>query len=468
MYACLYLPPRSITNRTQTNATKALVDLARGHSPRVELHGQRLVILDVRGMERLCGSPPEIGAMLRRAAADRDLLVRVAVAATRMAALVATQGRSGLTVIPPGSEADVLASLPLMTLKQLAQAQASGSSTHGIKGGRGGRLSRGKVLPASPTSLVLPALMLLPVIQRWGLKTLGELAALPADELCGRLGLGSLELQRIARGEDSRPLVPDPDEEHFEQTLALEWPIEGLEPLSFVLGRVLAPLCTQLEQRGAGAGTLHVRLTLVSRETHDRTLQFPAPLRDPRVLRTLILLDLESHPPPAGIDRVTVIADPVPARTLQFSLLEQALPSAERLSTLLARLAVLMGDRRCGVPVVADSHQPDAFEMSVFNVEAIRDPQATLAPSSQPLVPVLRRFRHPMSTRVVVEHGRPVRVAAGPQHSSGGRIVASAGPWANVGAVVAACRLSVARQFVSRAWCYRNSYLQTRPARRIG
>ena len=384
-------------------------------------------------MERLWGSPSEIGALLRRAAADQGLLVRVAVAATRMAVLVVTQGRSGLTVIPPGSEADVLASLPLMTLKQLAQAQASGSSTHGREGVRGVRHSRGKVLPASPVSLVLPVLMLLPVIQRWGLKTLGELAALPSDELSGRLGLGGLELQRIARGEDSRPLVPDPDEEHFEQTLALEWPIEGLEPLSFVLDRVLAPLCTRLEQRGAGAGTLHVRLTLVSRETHDRALQFPAPLRDPRVLRTLILLDLESHPPPAGIDRVTVMAEPVPARTLQFSLFEQALPSAECLSTLLARLAVLMGDRRCGVPVAADSYQPDAFEMSLFNVETIRDLQGTPAPSSQPLVPVLRRFRNPVSTRVVVEHGRPVRVAAGPQCSRGGHIVASAGPWRTSG-----------------------------------
>ena len=175
-----------------------------------------------------------------------------------------------------------------------------------------------------------------------------------------------------------------------------------------------------------------MRLTLVSRETHDRTLQFPAPLRDPRVLRTLILLDLESHPPPAGIDRVTVMAEPVPARTLQCSLLEQALPSAERLSTLLARLTVLMGDRRCGVPVVADSHQPDAFETSVFNVEAIRDPQVTPA-SSQPLVPVLRRFRNPVSARVVVEHGQPVRVAAGQQRSSGGHIVASAGPWRTSG-----------------------------------
>ena len=171
-------------------------------------------------------------------------------------------------------------------------------------------------------------------MQRWGIKTLGELASLPATELFSRLGHGGLELQRIARGEDSRPLVPEPDEERFEETIALEWPIEGLEPLSFVLGRVVDPLCAHLNTLGVAAGMVHVRLTLVSREVHERTLRFPAAINDPKVLRTLILLDLDAHPPSAGIDRVTVVADPVPARTLQFSLLEKAVPSAESLSTL--------------------------------------------------------------------------------------------------------------------------------------
>ena len=92
--------------------------------------------------------------------------------------------------------------------------------------------------------------MLLPVVQRWGIRTLGELAALPANELFSRLGHGGLELQRIARGEDSRPFVPEPAVERFEETVALEWPVEGLEPLSFVLGRVLEPLCAHLNMRG--------------------------------------------------------------------------------------------------------------------------------------------------------------------------------------------------------------------------
>ena len=134
-----------------------------------------------------------------------------------------------------------------------------------------------------------------------------------------------------------------------------------LEPLSFVLGRLLEPLSAHLERRGRGAAVLRVRLHLVTRAVHERALQLPAPMRDARTLRTLALLDLESHPPAAAIDRVVVAVDPTPARVLQFSLLTRPLPSPEQLSTLMARLDALMGEGRCGSPVAVDSWQPGAL-----------------------------------------------------------------------------------------------------------
>ena len=125
----------------------------------------------------------------------------------------------------------------------------------------------------------------------------------------------------MARGEDHEPLVPALPEERFEQSLDLEWPIEGLEPLSFVLGRLLDPLSAHLERRDRGVAVLHVRLHLVTKTVHEQSLQLPTPMRDPKALRTIALLALESNPPAAGIDRVTVAADPTPARVLQHSLL---------------------------------------------------------------------------------------------------------------------------------------------------
>ncbi len=125
---------------------------------------------------------------------------------------------------------------------------------------------------------------------------------------------------------------------------------KGLEPLSFVLGRLMEPLSAHLERRDRGAAVLHVRLHLVSKAVHARTLQLPTPLRDARTLRTLALLDLESHPPAAAIDRVVVAVDPTPGRIVQYSLLTRPLPAPEQMSTLMARLGALMGEDRCGSP----------------------------------------------------------------------------------------------------------------------
>jgi protein ImuB len=251
-----------------------------------------------------------------------------------------------------------------------------------------------------------------------------------------------VERQRLARGDDPRPIVPSVPEERFEQALDLEWPIEGLEPLSFVLGRLLEPLSAHLERRDRGAAVLHVRLHLITRTVHARSLQLPAPMRDARALRTLALLDLESHPPAAAIDRVVIAVDPTPGRVVQFSLLTRALPSPEQVSTLLARLGALMGDGRCGSAALVDTWEPGAFAMAPF---APRDPDrphaktvslpSPFAPrDSAPPTVALRRFRTPIPARVRVAEGKPAGLTIDRRGLSGGRVVTAAGPWRTSGA----------------------------------
>ena len=472
-----------LLTRDTRNVTAQLVRLAREYSPRIEIHGDNLVVLDTTGLtgsSSMFGDAQELGATLRRSAADRGLYLRIAVTATRTAALLVVQERSGLTVIEPGRETAILASLSLDVLKALAQGQAQ-RTTRGAR--RGTRVSG--------AALAIPAFALLSTVRRWGVSTLGDLAHLPSAELFERLGVGGLTLQRFARGEDEGPLVPVPVEERFESSLALEWPVEGLEPLSFVLSRVFDQLCARLERAGVGAAVLHVHLKLVTREIHTRTLQLPTPLRASRVLRTLVLLDLESHPPSAGVDQVTVVVDPVPARTQQFSLLERARPSPEKASTLVARLTALAGEGRCGSPALVDSHDTASFEMRRFVLagqvlrqssgrvlrqssgralrqssgqvgrgsDSVREtpvngdeqqdttacPQETgeagglrrifqqpARPSGRACMhPMLRRFRVPVAARVRVQKGHPVRVMA--PRMSGGEVVHWSGPWRTSG-----------------------------------
>ena len=271
------------------------------------------------------------------------------------------------------------------------------------------------------------------ILDRWGLTTLGELAALPAGALSARLGQAGVTLRRMAAGIDASPLVPDGDVPRFFERVELEWPIDGLEPLAFVLARLLEPLSSALERADRGAAAIHLTLRLVDRTEHARLLQLPAAMRDPKVLRTLLVLDLESHPPKAAIDIVTIEVDPAPGRVLQYSLLERARPSAETLATLTARLGALVGESRCGQPVLLDSHAPDAFEMRRFapdeSASAMVEHDDEAVESA-----VLRRFRPPIAIRVTVERGRPRHVFIDRRGMPGGHVEQCAGPWRSSGA----------------------------------
>ena len=93
-------------------------------------------------------------------------------------------------------------------------------------------------------------------------------------------------------------------------------------------------------------------------------------MRDPKTLRTLVLLDLETHPPDAPIDTVRVFIEPTPGRVTQWTLLERAQPAPEQVSTLIARLGALMGDKHVGSPRLQDTWKPGAFAMDELRVKS--------------------------------------------------------------------------------------------------
>jgi protein ImuB len=411
----------------------ALPVIAQQFSPRYETH-RDLVVIDVRGLERLLGDARAIGEELRREAADHGLRVHVAIAGTQTAAEVLAIARPGVVVVEAGQEAEAMAPISIDVLAKIEDRRDDDQCRD--------RRDRGeeKLVQGSAISAIS-------VFKRWGLKTLGDLAALPAADLSARLGPQGLLCQATARGGDLRPLVPDLPEERFDASLDLEWPIDGLEPLSFVLTRLLEPLSIRLERRDRGVAVLHVQLGLVTKDVHARRLELPTPLRDVRALRTLALLDLESHPPASAVDRVTVTIEPTPGRILQHTLFTRPHPSPEQLSTLLARLGAAMGQDRIGAPSVVDSYRPGAFAMKPFAVEhsmgrtgRMEKSELSLpAPPAYPALPTLsiaalRRCRQPVPARVAVDTaGRPVRVTTDRRGFAGGSVRQALGPWKTSG-----------------------------------
>ena len=458
LYACIHRPPAPGQYAAGADGPASNVAaIAELFSPRYECHGADLVSIDVSGLERLLGPAQTIGEELRRESAARGMRAHVAVAGTRMAALVLAIARPGLVVVARGGEAEALAPIHIGVLEKVVDDEGTQSSQSAQKN-RDQKSSAGSAVSA---------------FRRWGIKTLGELAALPPADLAARMGKGALAWRAIARGEDTRPLVPTLAEERFESTIDLEWPIEELEPLSFVLTRLLEPLSTRLERRDRGAAVLHVLLRLVTRastaaepcgrEVYARRLELPTPMRDVRTLRTLALLDLETHPPGAGIDRVTIVIDPTPGRVLQHTLFTRARPTPEQLSTLVARLGALMGQDRFGAPATVDSDRPGAFAMAPFATDhddqrrtreargenVAHDDGSRLPTPSESRLPTpaesripnpesrvvsaLRRCRQPVPARVVAVDDRPVRVTTDRRGFAGGTVVRCAGPWRTSG-----------------------------------
>jgi protein ImuB len=364
----------------------ALLALAREFTPRVQSLGPGEALLDLHGLGRVWPTPRDLAGALLAAAHGRGWSdLRIALAGTRVAALVAARGRDGLTVIPPGQEAATLAPLPL-DLLDLDEERRD-------------------------------------LFRRWGLSTLGDLGALPARGLAERLGVEGPRLRRLARGEDEAPLVPTPAPETFASTLELEWPIDGLEPLSFLLARVLEPLCAHLKERGRRAAGMELDLGLVDGRRHRRALRPAAPSAEARTWRTLMLLDLEAHPPDESIQAFTVRAEPTSARTVQFSLLDPAQPSPERLAETMARLHEWTAAGRAGAPALVDSHRPGAFVMETFAPGPVGGAALTGPPGPRL---ALRVFRPPLPAQVVLRGGVPAFVSAGGVR---GEVEERAGPW---------------------------------------
>jgi len=365
----------------------ALLAVARGFTPRVEARAPTPVLLDLSGLGRLWPTPEGLGRALLAAAAAQAIEAQAALAFSRATALVVARACPGLTVVPAGGEAEALSPLPLALLELAAEQQE--------------------------------------LFARWGLRTIGDLARLPRSALAARLGPAGPRLVGLARGEDADAFCSTPPLERFETTLELDWPVEGMEPLAFLLSRALEPLMRALDARGAKAAALDYELGLVDATTHARTLRPAAASGDARTWRTLVLLDLEARPPKDAIARLTLRAEPTPARASQFSLFDPAQPAPEKLAETLARLQAWTEAGRGGSPRLVDTHRPGAFAVSSFAPGPLPRGRRESAPFPGPRV-ALRAYRPPRLAHVLSKAGVPSFVAA---PGLRGAVAAAAGPW---------------------------------------
>jgi protein ImuB len=398
--ACLIAPGPPPDPSVQTT----LMQVALGHSPRVEDGGAGRVYLDASGLAGLFGDEPRLAARLRDVAATAGLAIRVGIAGSRIAALAAAQLGPGATAVASGTDRESLAPAPL-SLLDLPEDLAA-------------RLSR------------------------WGLHTLGELAALPTAGLFERLGGEGVRLQRLARGEDPRPLVSWKPAPLFEETAESEWGMETLEPVVERLRELAARVCARLGERGLAADGFEWTCRLDGSRVHEGALAPAVPMTDGAAVAGLLRLALEARPPRGLVKAVTLRARPVRVTPAQESLTDHSRPSPRLLAATMNRLVALVGPDRVGAPALLDSHRPDAVGLGAYPPRPGPLPRRELSPSplgeegrmrgtpGASAVLALRRLRPPAPAAVTLASGRPVAMRSS---RLTGRIVAGVGPWRSSG-----------------------------------
>jgi protein ImuB len=362
-----------------------LTALAFEFSPTVEQTAPGTVTFDASGLDRLFGLPQDVAAALARRASEIQVKAAIAIAANPDAAICAARGFSGASIVPYGDEAKFLAPLPI--------------------------------------ALLSPSPELQETLDRWGIRRFQDLAALPPLGIAERLGREGLRLRELARGEVERKLLPLQDPLRFEDRIELDYPVELLEPLAFVLARLVNGLATSLATRALATNELRLQLKLENRATHERTLRLPVPTLDTKAFLKLLQLDLSAHPPAAPVLEVRMAMNPVKPQSAQSGLFVPATPEPIKLELTIARLKAIVGPDRVGSPALIDTHRPDAFRVEpVFRGGACLNlPSLRLS---------IRLFRPPRAASVALTSGHPGFVTAG---SIRGKILDLAGPWRTSG-----------------------------------
>jgi protein ImuB len=426
MFACVYARtvPERVFDKDQRAA--ALIDLAFTFSPLVEQTSANTVVLDIAGQDLLFGpaaklkqsvdhnaaldSSRALANEIVRRAIQIGFKVNVSVAANPDAAIHAARSCKGVTIIPAGGESLRLGTLPLQMLDySLAD------------------IEKERVAEINET------------LELWGLHTFSDFAVLPLKGIAQRLGQAGVRLQKLARGKSDRQMVLVQPPIGFEQTLELEYPVTELEPLSFILSRLLNQLCANLHTHALATNELHLCLQLENKTDHVRGITLPVPMRNPKTLLRLLLFEIELQPPQTAVVSVTIVAEPVPPRMAQTGLFIPLAPEPEKLELTLARLAKLVGADKVGSPELLDTHRPDAFRMKRFSVATGHKKlysQRQSAIGNRQCVLGFRVCRPPWRAKVQIRNGRPGRISTHNINSSclvRGKIICASGPWRTSG-----------------------------------
>ncbi|HEY6491504.1 MAG: DNA polymerase Y family protein [Terracidiphilus sp.] len=386
--AGLRILPRS--GATEAAARDVLLECAATFSPRIEEASEGTactMVLDIDGTTRLFGPPVQMAERLRAALLQAGFRASIAVSANFDTARMKAATVRGIVIVPDRAEAEALAGLPIAELD----------------------------LEEEP----------LATFALWGIRTLGELATLPATELVTRMGEEACGWQQLARGNAEHTFQPIEPDFALEEFCEFETPVEQVDSLLFVGARMIDCLVLRAAGHALALASLSVEMRLDGGGTHRRTIRPALPTIDRKFLLKLLQMEIAAHPPPAGVLALTLKADAGQSSKVQLGLFTPQMPEPSQLDVTLARLKAIVGEDRVGSPVLEDSHRPGSFHMEKFEVNGRQAVHATTQPRM-----ALRRVRPPALVWMTLHDGKPATFRDGQSRYA---VEAAYGPWKTAG-----------------------------------
>nr|WP_070157718.1 DNA polymerase Y family protein [Sphingobium phenoxybenzoativorans] len=260
----------------------------------------------------------------------------IAIAGTPGAAFaLARHGGVPITILPPGTEAEALAPLPLAALRLEASALATAA--------------------------------------RFGLDRIADLYPMPRGPLARRLGLATVERLDQARGMIAEPIVPVVPFERPEVLRRLLEPIGTPESITQVISDLVDDLILLLRQRGLGARKVALTLDRVDGEVESLAVGASRATRDGRHLKRMFALRLSKIEPGLGIEAMRLI---VPhSEPLGASSVAALIEDGARAPDLAPLVDQLVGRSGPSALFRIASRESDVPERAVKQVEPLSEPQ---------------------------------------------------------------------------------------------
>lgn len=263
------------------------------------------------------------------------------------------------------------------------------------------------LLKELPVEVLQPSAALTEVLQLWGISKVGQLAALPRADVAARLGMEGVLLRDVAAGGRERLLKLVRPSLEYREEMEIEHPIETLEPLLYLLRRMLTKLCARLAETWLVASAQSLTLQFANKTSHHRVLNVAEPTRSEELLLRVLHTHLEGLSAAAPVIGMSLELAPAEPAFQQTSLFARGLRDPHRFVETLAHLEALLGAGKAGKARMLASRRGDAFQVVNFLHASNAEPQMVMSEDSVH-GPPLCRFRPPKPVEVELRDGRPV------------------------------------------------------------